>query len=52
MKDVDISNQLISYYELNFRTVRRRKRIFNEQIDVAIINSLFLFKKSGHFNFT
>ena len=52
MKGVDISNQLISYYELNFRTVRWWKRIFNEHIDVAIINSLCLFKKFGHLNIT
>ena len=52
MKDVDISNQLISYYELNFRKVSLWKRIFNELIDVAIINSLCLFKKSGHLNIT
>ncbi len=35
MKGVDISNQLIFYYELNFRTVRWWKRIFNEHIDVV-----------------
>lgn len=52
MKGVDISNQLISYYELNFRKVSWWKRIFNEHIDVAIINSLCLFKKSGHLNIT
>ena len=49
---VDISNQLISYYELYFRTVRWWKRIFNENIEVAIINSLCLFKKSGNLNIT
>ena len=52
MKGVDISNQFISYYELNFRTVRWWKRIFNEHIDVAIINSLCLFKKSRNLNIT
>ena len=52
MKGVDISNQFISYYELNFRTVRWWKRIFNEHIDIAINNSLCLFKKSGHLNIT
>ena len=52
MKGVDISDQLISYYELNFITARWRKRIFNNHIDVAIINSLCLFKKSGHLNIT
>jgi len=46
MKGVDISNQFISYYELNFRTISWWKRIFNEHIDAAIINSLYLFKKS------
>ena len=55
-KDVVISNQLISYYELNLRTVHRTvcwwKRIINEHIDVEIINSLRLFKKSGHLNIT
>ena len=52
MKGVDLSNQFISYYELNFRTVRWWKRIFNEHIDVAIINSLCLFKKSVNLHIT
>ena len=51
MKGVDIS-KFISYYELNFRTVRWWKRIFNEHIDVAIINSLCIFKKSGNLKIT
>ena len=52
MNGVDISNQLVSYYELNFRTLGWWKRIFNEHIDEVIINSLCLFKNSGHLNIT
>ena len=52
MNGVDISNQLVSYYELNFRTLGWWKRIFNEHIDEVIINSLCLFKNYGHLNIT
>ena len=45
MKGVDISNQLISYYELDFKTYKWYKRIFMHLIDISIVNPYILFKK-------
>lgn len=45
MKGVDLSNQLISYYELNSKTYKWWKRIFFHLIDISIVNSYILYKK-------
>jgi len=48
MKGTDLSNQLISYYEMNRKLYKFWKRIFFHLIDMAIINSYILFKlKTG-----
>jgi len=44
MKGVDKSNQLISYYELDKRTLKWWKRIFFHLIDLCIVNSWILYK--------
>lgn len=44
MKGVDNSNQLISYYELNRRTIKWWKRIFFHLVDMSIVNSWILYK--------
>ena len=45
MKGVDLSNQLISYYELNRKTIKWWKRIFFHLLDIAIVNSFIIYKK-------
>ena len=47
MKGVDISNQLISYYEIDIRMRKWWKRLFNHLIDIAVVNSFILYNKSG-----
>jgi hypothetical protein len=47
MKGVDISNQLISYYEIDMRMRKWWKRLFNHLIDIAVVNSFILYNKSG-----
>ena len=47
MKGVDISNQLISYYEIDVRMKKWWKRLFNHLIDIAVVNSFILYNKSG-----
>ena len=47
MKGVDISNQLISYYEIDMRMKKWWKRLFNHLIDVALFNYYILYNKSG-----
>ena len=47
MKGVDISNQLISYYEIDIRMKKWWKRLFNHLIDIAVVNSYILYNKSG-----
>jgi len=47
MKGVDISNQLISYYEIDVRMKKWWKRLFNHLIDIAVVNSYILYNKSG-----
>ena len=44
MKGVDLSNQLISYYELNSKTYKLWKRIFFHLLDISIVNSYILYK--------
>ena len=46
MKGVDKGNQLISYYELSRSTHKRWKRIFLHLIDISIVNSFIIYKKS------
>ena len=38
-------NQLIIYYELNRKTIRWWKGIFFHLLDIAIVNSLIIYKK-------
>ena len=45
MRGVDLSNQLISYYEIDRRTYKWWKRIFFHLIDLSIINSFIIYKK-------
>ena len=47
MKGVDISNQLISYYEIDIRMKKWWKRHFNHLIDIAVVNSFILYNKLG-----
>ena len=51
MKGVDLSNQLISYYELNRKTIKWWKRIFFHLLDIAIVNSFIIYKKYLNANF-
>ena len=46
MKGVDLSNQLISYYELNRKTIKWWKRIFFHLLDIAIVNSSIIYIKN------
>ena len=52
MKGVDLSNQLISYYELNRKTIKWWKRIFFHLLDIAIVNSFIIYKKYLNANIT
>ena len=45
MRGVDLSNQLISYYEIDRRTYKWWKRIFFHLVDLSIINSFIIYKK-------
>ena len=45
MKGVDLSNQFISYYELNRKTIKWWKGIFFHLLDKAIANSFIINKK-------
>ena len=51
-KGVDLSNQLISYYELNRKTIKWWKRIFFHLLDIAIVNSFIIYKKYLNANIT
>ena len=46
MRGVDKGNQLISYYELSRGTHKWWKRIFLHLIDISIVNSFIIYKKS------
>ena len=52
MKGVDLSNQLISYYELNRKTIKQWKKIFFHLLDIAIVNSFIIYKKYLNVNIT
>ena len=52
MKGVDLSNQIISYYELNRKTIKWWKRIFFHLLDIAIVNSFIIYKKFVNSNIT
>ena len=45
MKGVVLSNQQISYYELNSKIYKWWKRIFFHLLDISIVNSYILYKK-------
>jgi len=46
MKGVDIANQIISYYELRHRTYKWWKRILYHLLDISIVNSFIIYRKS------
>ena len=46
MRGVDKGNQLIIYYELSRGTNKWWKRIFLHLIDISIVNSFIIWKKS------
>ena len=52
MKRVDLSNQLIRYYELNRKTIKWWKRIFFHLLDIVIVNSFIIYKKYLNANIT
>ena len=52
MKGVDLSNQLISYYESNRMTIKWWKRIFFHLLYIAIVNSFIIYKKYLNANIT
>ena len=52
MKGVDLSNQLISYQDLNRKTIKWWKRIFFHLLDIVIVNSFIIYKKYLNANFS
>ena len=46
MRGVDISNRMISDYELDSKTVKWGKRIFFHLLDLALVNSWILYKNN------